>query len=246
MKFRHLFFPLLILILACSPSSEVPESTGNISPNQAITPLQDYATLKTQIRLEQDSLHQAYLAANPRQKALLLAQSRTLILNHLSQDLIPQWYGTAWDFNGITQTPREGKIACGYFVSTLLRDAGFQVQRARMAQQASLYIIRSLSPKAQRQRWTHISTATFAERMAAQPQGLYVIGLDIHTGFILHDAAGVWFIHASYGNPAVVVREAAATSAVLAQSQLFVLGRVDNDWLLKKWLNQEKVATVTK
>ena len=37
------------------------------------------------------------------------------------------WLGTPWDFNGTCETPGSGKIACGYFVSTILRDAGFQV-----------------------------------------------------------------------------------------------------------------------
>ncbi|MEM0996122.1 MAG: hypothetical protein AAGN35_03540 [Bacteroidota bacterium] len=208
-------------------------------------PPRDYPTLKAEITQTRDSLAQLYATANATQRSALLQTARTRIVQGLTRDLIPQWYGTEWDFNGTTQTPGQGYIACGYFVSTLLRDVGVRVERVRMAQQASLYIIRSLAPRDQRRDWSRISTEQFAARVAELPRGLYVVGLDIHTGFVLHDAEGVWFIHSSYGNPAVVVKEKATESAVLAQSNRFVLGRVDNDWLLAKWLKKEKIATVT-
>ena len=38
----------------------------------------------------------------------------------LTDKIFPYWYGTDWDFNGTTQKPNEGKIACGYFVTCLL------------------------------------------------------------------------------------------------------------------------------
>jgi hypothetical protein len=44
-----------------------------------------------------------------------------------------------------SETPGRGEIACGYFVSTVLRDAGFGVERVRLAQQASERIVRTLS-----------------------------------------------------------------------------------------------------
>lgn len=222
-----------IALLACAPAEK---------SSAELPPAVDYPALKARIVTERDSLGKLYLANG---SDATLKAARKCVLSHLSKDLFPQWYGTDWDFNGITQVPRKGQIACGYFVSTLLRDVGFRVERARMAQQASLYIIRSLSPSEHRKDWSRIGTEEFAKRVGALPEGLFVVGLDIHTGFILHDDQGVWFVHASYGDPSVVVKEKAAESAVLAQSNRFVLGRVDNDWLLKKWLKGEKIATVT-
>ena len=57
------------------------------------------------------------------------------------------WLGTPWDFNGTAKGPGAGKIACGYFVATVLKDAGFQVDRYQLAQQPSENILRSFLPK---------------------------------------------------------------------------------------------------
>ncbi|WMJ72126.1 hypothetical protein RCC89_02925 [Cytophagaceae bacterium ABcell3] len=40
--------------------------------------------------------------------------------DYLVNKLIPYWYGTKWDFEGHTDVPGKGEIACGYFVSTTL------------------------------------------------------------------------------------------------------------------------------
>ena len=37
------------------------------------------------------------------------------------------WIGTVWDFNGVTRTPKQGAIACGYFVTNVLTDLGFKI-----------------------------------------------------------------------------------------------------------------------
>jgi hypothetical protein len=44
----------------------------------------------------------------------------TFIHHSLSKTIFPHWYGTVWDYNGYTNTPKNGVIACGYFVSTTL------------------------------------------------------------------------------------------------------------------------------
>src|SRR5262245_2869906 len=55
--------------------------------------------------------------------------ARDVLLHAVADDLVPAWIGTTWDFWGTTATPREGSIACGHFVGTVLRDAGFRVDR---------------------------------------------------------------------------------------------------------------------
>lgn len=55
----------------------------------------------------------------------LQSNKRHLVISRIIIDsLMPCWYGTPWDFNGCTTEPGKGSIACGYFVSTVLRDAG--------------------------------------------------------------------------------------------------------------------------
>lgn len=243
MYYRFLFLPILAVMMSC----QAPPRKSDSDPvsGRYAQPVVDYEALRAGIATERDSMARLYASANAAAQARLVKEARASIVGHLVNDLFPQWYGTQWDFNGVTQKPREGAIACGYFVSTLLLHTGFKVERIRMAQQASSYIIRSLSPKVDRHYWSGIAPAEVARRLEKLPEGLYVVGLDIHTGFLLHDAKGTWFIHASYGNPAVVVRESVADSAILAQSKVYIVGRVDNDWLLKKWLNREKIKTVT-
>ena len=73
-------------------------------------------------------------------------------------ELLPAWDGTPWDFHGTSQAPREGKIACGYFVSTTLLHLGLQVERVRMAQQASELIVKSLvSTNPIRRSWPNLA-----------------------------------------------------------------------------------------
>lgn len=204
-----------------------------------------YTTQKEAFTAQRAALQRDYAAlATAADKQAFRQRLGRKIVDHLHEELVPYWYGTQWDFNGTTQVPKEGAIACGYFVSTLLRDAGFKVERVRMAQQASLYIVRTVAPKGQRWDYGGISTAAFAEKVRGLGEGLYVVGLDFHTGFVLCEGDDVWFIHSSYGEPFGVVKEVAEESAVLAQSNRFVLGKVNNDELVGKWLRGEKIATV--
>lgn len=49
--------------------------------------------------------------------------------------------------NGTAERPGNDAIACGYFVATLLRDAGFVLDRVRFGQAAALRIQRAVSPE---------------------------------------------------------------------------------------------------
>ena len=102
---------------------------------------ENYKTARGKLESWRKSHATAYRQANNSGKAKIREIARKKLLEVLQTDIFPAWYGTTWDFNGISQTPGEGKIACGYFVSTCLRDAGFNVPRIRMAQQPSQRII---------------------------------------------------------------------------------------------------------
>lgn len=54
--------------------------------------------------------------------------------------------GTPWDFNGTTRILGEGTIACGYFVTTVLQDVGFDLPRYRWGQLAAEPMIRKVAP----------------------------------------------------------------------------------------------------
>ena len=62
--------------------------------------------------------------ANKNKDSLSLIFKQSL-LNRIS----PFWQGTEWSFEGHTAMPKKGEIACGYFVSTTLRDVGLNINR---------------------------------------------------------------------------------------------------------------------
>jgi len=59
--------------------------------------------------------------------------------------IIPCWNGTKWSFEGHTSVPKTGHIACGYFVSTTLKDIGLNLNRYKLAQQNPLNEAKSLA-----------------------------------------------------------------------------------------------------
>ncbi len=186
-------------------------------------------------------------AATASIKLQVIEETRTFLVKMIRDELLPQWSGTSWDFNGTTETPRTGKIACGYFVTTILRDAGFKLQRVRLAQQPSELIIKSLTMEKYIKRFSHASLDKFVTSIQKWGEGLYLVGLDMHTGFILHDSKGVWFIHASYIEPRVVLKEPAQLSPILKASAYRVLGKLSaDDTLLMKWIQGSNVTKTIK
>lgn len=223
--------------VAQSKSQTVENTPVNFSFNESYT--EKLKAIETK-RLE--------LANEYRQSAnkkAILEKAQKLLVSSIYNEIFPAWYGTDWDFYGTTETPKEGKIACGYFVTTVLRDAGVKVQRVSLAQQASENIIKSLTTVPFIKRFHNAKIENFVADVKNQGEGLYVVGLDVHVGFILHDSDEVWFIHSSYVEPSEVVKEKALDSPILSSSKYRVLGKIsaDNQFILK-WLNQTHIQTV--
>lgn len=203
-----------------------------------------YPTLKKDAAGRLNALRKQYASAQTDSlRSDLKQQASDLLETTLTEQFFPCWYGTPWDFNGYTSVPNDGVIACGYFVSTPLLHAGFEVNRYKLAQQAAMQIIESLqgTPKV----YTTLNNVEFAEEVAKMPEGLYVVGLDNHVGWIHHHEGEVYFIHSSYGTPSVVVRERASESEVLSWSSLYALGEVTTNMdLMEVWLADETVEIV--
>jgi hypothetical protein len=159
-------------------------------------------------------------------------------LRSMDKRIFTYWYGTKWDFNGTTQTPNQGTIACGYFVTTTLRDAGVKINRVKMAQCASEEMIKSLVAENNITRFSNVKVADFEKKMNKLGNGLYVIGLDNHTGFIRISAQGNYFIHASGWYPFKVVKEVMGKSSILDHSKYKIVGKLSSDKeFLQKWVD---------
>jgi hypothetical protein len=154
----------------------------------------------------------------------------------IADSILPYWYGTRWSFNGTTKQPGQGSIACGYFVATILQQAGVPLHRVATGQMPSQKIIQQFALANATRKFSHASLAKMGETILQMWAGLFIIGLDFHTGFILCDSKGIWFIHARYNGSGVVVKEDFLTSVIIRQSGFVVLGKISsNPALLKKW-----------
>jgi hypothetical protein len=226
------------------PASTSKSSAANSTPVPTINPT-EYKNVRSKIDAARVELSRRYQrATSSDEKLKVLNDARELLTQSVYSDIFPYWYGTGWDFNGTTETPGQGKIACGYFVSTALRDAGLKVERVRMAQQASENIVLSLTTAANIKRFRNVGIADFVQTVQNWGPGLYVVGLDIHTGFVLNVDGDVYFIHSSYVDPYTVVKERALESRILSGSKYRVLGKLSaDDQLIMKWLTGESIAT---
>lgn len=218
-----------------------PQSVAN-------TPISSFSDENYQTKLKSIETERQKLANEYRQSAnkkVILEKAQKIFVASIYNQIIPAWYGTDWDFYGTTETPKQGKIACGYFVTTVLRDAGVRVQRVSLAQQASENIIKSLTTATFIKRFHNAPIEKFVADVQTLGEGLYVVGLDTHVGFILHDGNEVWFIHSAYVEPSEVIKEKALESPILSASKYRVLGKIsaDNQFIVN-WLNQTSINTV--
>ncbi len=159
------------------------------------------------------------------------------LFKSLSDSIFRAWYGTQWDFNGISNTPGHGTIACGYFVSTTLKHAGFNLNRYRLAQQDATTIARSLGGSLKRYSDRH----DMIDDVTAKPTGLYVVGLDYHVGFLVVVDYECYFVHSDFINDKVVSEEAEDSPALIASNHYVITELTDNEELMKKWLNGSKI-----
>jgi hypothetical protein len=190
------------------------------------------------------TLKRKYHSANTAKKAELLKQADEYLTEQLIGNVFPAWYGTPWDFNGTSQTPGEGLIACGYFVSAPLIHLGFKFNRIKMSQQASSRIILSFIEKPTLIRTHQITIYEFLDKVEhEQGNGIYIVGLDTHTGF-LHVKDGQYrFIHSSYfPMKRYVLSEDAIGLNPLSISKWRYAGKLFAPHMIKKWLNEQTFA----
>jgi hypothetical protein len=139
------------------------------------------------------------------------------------------WEGTPWDFNGTTQCPGKGNIACGYFVTTVLNDAGFDLQRVKLAQMGSEQMITELVDGKNIHRYSRTPIKKFLNQVKTKGDQLYIVGLDSHVGFLSCEKGDCWFIHSSGSAPWCVVKEKAEDCDVLIKSRYRVTGCISAD-----------------
>lgn len=202
----------------------------------------EYLELQSSIQDSQTRLTKQYKnSGDKKEKEVLMLLASDSLIEYMDE-AFSYWYGTSWAFNGTSQIPGEGSVACGYFVTTVLRDVGFNVKRRAWAQLASESLIRKLIDKKHIRVFVKTELDDFLTAIEAMGDGMYIVGLDTHIGFLLCTNGYVYFIHSSQRGIAGVRKESAYRSKTLKKSKYRVVGKLSADTkkALKNWLKVKK------
>lgn len=238
---------ITLVFFACERPGKITETKPQAiaasaldTADPVVIPSLGYDSLLQIFLIKKKALASRYAsAAESNNKAQILDESRRLIYKQLTQQVWPAWYGTPWDFNGTSNKPREGEIACGYFVSTTLKHIGFNLNRYRLAQQGATAICKAFTSKLKR-----FSSVALMEEYLKKQSGnhLYIIGLDYHVGFIQQQDSSFMFTHASYYDPVAVISQRFDESSVLHGSNSYVLASfLESDALVENWLKGKQI-----
>jgi hypothetical protein len=195
----------------------------------------EYDELKAAIEARRAALQSAFVL-DPASAATEAREA----LTEAVFELLPHWEGTPWAMNGTTEIPGAGRIACGYLVSTVLRDAGLLVERVKLAQQASENIVMSVVDPDEIVRYR--DTAVSEVLSEARTPGIYVVGLDTHVGLLVVHDDEQRFCHASRTMNMEVLCEDAAQARAL-RSRYVVVGRL-SDRAVEAWASGTALPTV--
>lgn len=252
-------FILLLTVISCKQSTSqveaptkhiIKDSISAIEPIEELIPTFDsialginykpkvnYPTLLQSIKDKRVSFKKLYEENNE----TTIDSISNYFTDTLLNDIIPHWYGTPWTFEGHTNTPNEGEIACGYFVSTTLKHFGFNLNRYKLAQQGGTNVALSLQPDRKLVSFRNLSYSDLKTKLLTNfKDGLYFVGLSNHVGYILLKNKEIYFIHSSYYDNKVMIE--LAEQSYCFESDIYVFAELStNKKLLKKWLLNEVI-----
>ncbi|MGL5891047.1 MAG: hypothetical protein ACRC3B_14255 [Bacteroidia bacterium] len=200
------------------------------------SPLRAYLPGSSALRFTEAEYRQACMAVKQEARIADEKMSRKILRDAISDRLFYYWEGTRWGFHGTTEIPGKGKIACGYFVTTVLRDCGVPLQRVTLAQLASEQIIKKLVTEKHIRRFSKVPLSDFVKEVKKNGNQAYIVGLDTHVGFLVCENGEVFFVHSSGSYPWTVVKEKAENSEVLRLSKYRITGCITADAdFMQRW-----------
>ncbi len=223
----------LSLILSCKSQVDkiqIVEQNTDASVVDTIS----YDQLKMNVSAKRKLLYKENFNLNDQKNINVL---QNYWINTLLHDFYPKWANTPWDYNGTTEQPKVGHIACGYFVTTLLRDMDVKIQRVKLAVCPSSQMMLALVPRQRLINLSSLSYTDFNERITRYGKGVYIIGLDFHTGFIINDGVENWFLHSNYIDRQGVIKETLLNSRALKSSKTRWMVSLTSDIdFLSRWM----------
>lgn len=217
-------------------------AAGVINQNRRDTTISpSYTEVKEAIAKEQKIMAIQYVAAGENDRKKIREQVCQLWINSIGTGLYRHWKDTPWDFNGTTQTPKQGAIACGYFVTTMLQEMGMKLHRVRLSTCAASEMMQQLVPHQKMNKLNNLTYNAFCDSLLHLGKGVYIIGLDYHVGFIVNDGQAVWFVHSYFVEQKGVTKEAVSLSASLYSSNTKWLVSLTGDTaFVENWLKTNK------
>lgn len=202
-----------------------------------------YDELLKSLGIWREKIRARHRAARTAEARIAAEEDARVLLETTLPAMMRCWLGTPWDFNGTADGPGLKPVACGYFVSTVLKDAGFQVDRYKLAQQPSSRILTSFVSKDDCRLLVDIPYERFTGAVEAMEPGIYLVGLDTHVAFLVVEEKGFRFIHSSGADPWCVVEEGREQAEVLKRSRWRMMANLTADkGLMRKWLAREALA----
>jgi hypothetical protein len=235
--------PVVALAVAAAPARAEPEPAP-FDPGR-------YNVLLDQVAAHRGELGGRYASARgPRARAAIRDEARRFIVDTLVSHVFPAWMGmpSGGGPEATASLPHQPGmyISCSYFLTAALQNAGLVLEsRARFAQAPAAWIERALLPPGgQIHRYGNLSPEELEQRLVALGDGLYVVGLNIHVGFIVVAGGHASFVHSSYTPPGTVVNEPVVSSMAIALSQrkgYWVSPLFQDDRIIEMWLRHQPV-----
>jgi hypothetical protein len=243
----------LALAITCGcgesgPRSSLPADSEELAAEPDALARHDAALLE--IASEREALAARYQQATTAEQATIRAQARRLLEDTIIEELFPAWLGMPWGMGSDSTATRPHepgmKVGCSYFVTSVLLSVGVQLEnRFTFAQAPAIHIQRSLAPDQDSlHRYFSIPAERLRDHIAALGDGLYIIGLDTHVGFVVVRDKEVRFVHASYTEDRVVSDELLVESTAIANSRpkgYFVTPLFQDGRLVDLWLRGQSV-----
>ncbi|MBW2261498.1 MAG: hypothetical protein JRG91_05940 [Deltaproteobacteria bacterium] len=227
--------------------------------SQAAPPVQQPTFEQTlaSIAKKQASLSARWSKADTKQeREAVRKEARAFVTEAIVESIFPAWMGTPWTMYAVKDGLKpdalypgeEGKgVSCSYFIASILTNAGLRLEsRSAFAGAIALHIQRSLAPDEEDlHRYWNVTPAEFEDRLVALGEGLYIVGLNCHVGFIVVEGGEARFVHSSYVDPFEVVDEKVDASEAIANSEksgYVVTTLFKDDRLIEHWLEGKEVA----
>ena len=220
------FVIILLLLTSCQNSNsespiESPAIETCLEEVHEVVEL-DYDSLKKSM----DAVRLDFATKVTADRGGTITAARNYLYETLFYEMLPAWIGTVWDFNGVSETPGEGLIACGYYVTTTLKHSGFKLNRYKVAQQAAAVITKTLCQGGDITWFKYEELESLKTHLSARPNSVYVVGLDYHVGYIVTEGDEIYFMHSSFVDPGVVVKEKIDDSPVFGSTERWIIGDV--------------------